>query len=114
TADVPLAIDVNLDFGDKLTFTGRGLEAGLRGEVRVRNGTNGCRARGQLYTVTGTYFAYEQKLTTAPGRLIFDGPLDNPALDIIALRRNLQVEAGGGATGPGTSPIITLTSHPPA
>ncbi len=34
-ADVPLAIDVNLDFGDRLTFVGRGLDTGLRGEVRV-------------------------------------------------------------------------------
>jgi translocation and assembly module TamB len=113
TADVPLAIDVNLDFGDKLTFSGRGLEAGLRGEVRVRNGPNGFTGRGQLYTVNGTYFAYGQKLAIDPGRLIFDGPLDNPALDIIALRRNLQVEAGVRVTGTVRVPIITLTSNPP-
>ena len=28
------------------------------------------------------------------GRVIFDGPLANPSLDIVALRRNLAVEAG--------------------
>ena len=113
TADVPLAVDINLDFGDKLTFAGRGLEAGLRGEVRVRNGPGGFTGRGQLYTVNGTYFAYGQKLSIDPGRLIFDGPLDNPALDITALRRNQQVEAGVKVTGTVRVPIITLTSNPP-
>jgi len=112
-ADIPLAVDVNLDFGDRLTFSGRGLEAGLRGEVRVQNGPGGFIGRGQLYTANGTYFAYGQKLTIDPGRLIFDGPLDNPALDIIALRRNLQVEAGVRVTGTVRVPIITLTSNPP-
>ena len=112
-ADVPLAIDVNLDFGDRLTFVGRGLDTGLRGEVRVKNGPGGFTGRGQLHTVNGTYFAYGQKLVIDPGRLIFDGPLDNPALDIVALRRNLQVEAGVAVTGTVRVPIITLTSNPP-
>jgi len=63
--------------------------------------------------VNGTYFAYAQKLAIDPGRLIFDGPIDNPALDIIALRRNQQVEAGVRVTGTVRVPIITLTSNPP-
>ena len=112
-ADIPLAIDVNLDFGDRLTFVGRGLDTGLRGEVRVRNGPAGFTGKGQLYTVNGTYFAYGQRLVIDRGRLIFDGPLDNPALDIIALRRNLQVEAGVAVTGTVRVPIITLMSNPP-
>ena len=110
--DVPLAIDLSFDLGDRLTFSGRGLETGLRGEVRVRNGAGGFTARGELRTVNGTYFAYGQRLVIDPGRLIFDGPLDNPALDIIALRRNLQVEAGVAVTGTVRVPIITLVSNP--
>ncbi len=73
----------------------------------------GFTGSGQLYTVNGTYFAYGQKLSIDPGRLIFDGPLDNPALDIVALRRNLAVEAGVAVTGTVRVPIITLTSNPP-
>jgi translocation and assembly module TamB len=112
-ADVPLAIDVTLDLGDRLTFSGRGLETGLRGQVHVRNGPGGFTGRGQLYTVNGTYFAYGQRLVIDPGRLVFDGPLDNPGLDIIALRRGLQVEAGVAVTGTVRVPIITLVSNPP-
>jgi len=111
--DVPLAIDVALDFGDRLTFSGRGLETGLRGEVRVRSGPGGFTGRGELRAVNGTYFAYGQRLVIDPGRLIFDGPLDNPALDIVALRRGLQVEAGVAVTGTVRVPIITLVSNPP-
>ncbi len=111
--DVPLAIDLNFDLGDRLTFSGRGLETGLRGEVRVRNGAGGFTGRGELRTVNGTYFAYGQRLVIDPGRLIFDGPLDNPALDIIALRRNLQVEAGVAVTGTVRVPIITLVVESP-
>ena len=113
SADVPLVVDVNLDFGDRLTFVGRGLDTSLRGQIRVRNGPGGFTGSGQLYTVNGTYFAYGQKLIIDPGRLIFDGPLDNPGLDIVALRRNLAVEAGVAVTGTVRVPIITLTSNPP-
>jgi translocation and assembly module TamB len=112
-SDVPFDIDVDLDFGDKLTFVGRGLDTSLRGNVRVRNGPNGFTGKGMLYTVNGTYFAYGQRLSIDPGRLIIDGPLDNPALDIIALRRNLAVEAGVAVTGTVKVPIITLISYPP-
>ncbi|MEO8675345.1 MAG: translocation/assembly module TamB domain-containing protein [Casimicrobiaceae bacterium] len=113
SVDIPLVIDVNLDFGDKLTFLGRGLDSSLRGEVRVRNGPGGFTGKGTIYTVNGTYFAYGQRLAIDPGRLVFDGPLDNPALDIIALRRNLAVEAGVQVTGTVRVPIIALTSNPP-
>jgi len=112
-SDVPLVVDVELDLGERLTFVGRGLDTALRGSVRVRNGPAGFTGRGMLYTVNGTYFAYGQRLSIDPGRLIFDGPLDNPGLDIIALRRGLPVEAGVAVTGSVKVPIITLVSYPP-
>ncbi len=112
-ADIPLGIDLNLDFGDNLTFTGKGLDTGLRGEVRVTNGPGGLAGKGSIRAVNGTYFAFGQRLVIDPGRLIFDGPLDNPGLDIVALRRNLAVEAGVAVTGTVKVPNIQLTSNPP-
>jgi translocation and assembly module TamB len=47
------------------------------------------------------------------GRLIFDGPVDNPALDFVALRRNLAVKAGVEVTGTVKLPHVRLTSEPP-
>ncbi len=112
-ADVPLSVDLSLDFGDKLTFASQGLETGLQGVVHVTSGPAGFRGDGTIRTVNGTYFAFGQKLVIDPGRLVFNGPLDNPGLDNVALRKNLAVEAGVAVTGTVRVPIIVLTSNPP-
>lgn len=112
--DFPLTVDLDLDFGSNLTFVGEGLKTGLAGRVRVTTASDGgLRGRGSIDAVNGTYRAFGQTLAIDRGRLIFDGPLDNPGLDIVALRRNLQVEAGVALSGTVKVPIIQLTSVPP-
>ena len=112
--NLPLAIDLDLDFGRNLTFVGEGLETGLRGKVRVTTNDDGTlRGRGSIVMVNGVYYAFGQRLVIDRGRLIFDGPLDNPGLDIVALRKNLAVEAGVAVHGTVKVPIIQLTSNPP-
>ena len=111
--NVPLALDLALDLGNKLTFSGEGLETGLSGIVQVTTGRGGLLGRGTIRTVRGTYFAFGQQLTIDRGRLVFDGRLDNPGLDIVALRKNLAVEAGVTITGTVKVPVIQLTSNPP-
>jgi translocation and assembly module TamB len=71
------------------------------------------RAKGTIRTVNGSYYAFGQRLTIERGRLIFDGPIDNPALDIVALRKNLAVEAGVEVTGTVRVPRVRLVSNPP-
>ncbi len=111
--NVPLAIDLALDLGDRLTFSGEGLETGLSGVVQVTTSPRGLLGRGTIRTVRGTYFAFGQQLAIDRGRLVFDGRLDNPGLDIVALRKNLAVEAGVTITGTVKVPVIQLTSNPP-
>ncbi len=112
--DLPLKLDVTVDLGSKFTFTGEGLDTGLTGQVRVSTLPNGAlTGAGTIQAVNGTYFALGQKLTIDRGQLIFDGPLDNPALDIVALRKNLQVEAGVEVTGNARFPRVRLVSNPP-
>src|SRR5206468_11998762 len=41
-----------------------------------------------------------------------DGPLDNPSLDVVALRKNLAVEAGVELTGSARVPRVRITSNP--
>jgi translocation and assembly module TamB len=109
----PITISLDLGLGDSLTFAGEGLETGLRGNVRVTMAADGVvRGRGSIQAVNGTYFAFGQRLVIDRGRLIFDGPLDNPGLDIVALRKNLAVEAGVAVSGTVRVPIIQLTSSP--
>ena len=112
-SDLPLVVDLALDMGDRLSFAGEGLDTGLTGTVRVTTGPRGFIGKGSLRAVNGTYRAFGQRLVIDPGRLFFDGPLDNPGLDIVALRKNLTVEAGVAVTGTVKVPIIALTSNPP-
>jgi len=75
--------------------------------------TGNLLGHGTIRAVNGTYYAFGQRLTIDRGRLIFDGPLSNPALDVVALRKNLAVEAGVKVTGTVRVPTVTITSEPP-
>jgi len=113
-ATLPLSLDLDVDLGRSLTFSGEGLEAALAGRVNVSTAPDGTvRGRGTIRTQYGTYYAFGQKLTIDRGRVIFDGPLDNPALDVVALRKNLAVEAGVEITGTVKVPLVRITSSPP-
>jgi translocation and assembly module TamB len=82
--------------------------------VQLRSARQGAiEARGTLATSGGVYYAFGQRLEIEKGRLIFDGPLENPSLDILAKRRNLQVEAGVEVTGTARVPRVQLVSQPP-
>lgn len=112
--DLPLKLDLDVDLGTRFTFSGEGLDTGLRGQVRVTTLANGSlNGVGTIQANNGTYFALGQKLTIDRGQLIFDGPLDNPALDVVALRKNLAVEAGVELTGTARFPRVRLVSNPP-
>ena len=113
-ADAPLDIDLELVLGRNLRFAGEGLDARLAGRVNIvsRSGAP-MTGKGTIRTVRGTYYAFGQKLAIERGRILFDGPLANPSLDIVALRKNLAVEAGVEIVGTVRAPVVRLTSNPP-
>lgn len=112
--DMPLELDLTLDLGRDLRFAGEGLDTRLAGRLKLTSRAGGVlEGRGTIRTVRGTYWAFGQRLDIDRGRVIFDGPLANPSLDIVALRRNLAVEAGVEITGNVRAPIVRLTSRPP-
>jgi translocation and assembly module TamB len=114
TQRVPFNVDLDLDFGDSLRFVGQGFDTGLSGKLRVKTTeTRDLVANGTIEAVRGTYTTFGQRLTIQRGRLTFDGPLDNPGLDVVAVRKNLQVEAGLEVTGTVRVPHMQLTSNPP-
>ena len=110
-ADLPLTLDIDVNLGSKLTFEGSGLDTALQGSVHVKTSPAGnLIGQGTISAANGTYYAFGQKLTIDRGQLIFDGPLDNPALDVVALRKNLAVEAGVEVTGTVKVPRVRITS----
>jgi translocation and assembly module TamB len=67
---------------------------------------------GELRTVNGTYRAYGQRLNIEQGTLRFNGAYDNPALDIRALRPNLQQVVGVEISGTAQLPVLRLFAEP--
>ncbi|MFO1322991.1 MAG: translocation/assembly module TamB domain-containing protein [Burkholderiales bacterium] len=114
TRDLPLALDLEVALGRDFRFSGEGLETRLAGKVRITTTAGGTlNAKGTINAVAGTYFVFGQRLDIDRGRLIFDGPVNNPALDVVALRKNLAVEAGVEVTGTVRVPRVRLVSSPP-
>jgi len=105
-------LDLRVGMGDKLRVRGRGLDAGLRGEVRLTSPNGRLAVAGTLSTVEGTYQAYGQKLDIDRGVLTFVGPVENPRLDIEATRPNLDVRVGVTVSGTALNPRIRLFSEP--
>ena len=110
---LPAAIDVALALGEGVTLRGRGLDALLRGELRLASQPGEeLRARGALRVEKGSFTAYGRELAIETGVLRFNGPLNNPALDILAMRRGQEVAAGVAVRGTVLAPRITLVSEP--
>jgi translocation and assembly module TamB len=112
--DLPLRLDLFVTLGRDFHFSGEGLETRLAGRVHVTTTPAGTVAgEGTIRAVAGTFTVFGQRLEIDRGRLIFAGPVDNPALDVVALRKNLAVEAGVELTGTVKVPRVRLVSNPP-
>ncbi|HZM36064.1 MAG TPA: translocation/assembly module TamB domain-containing protein [Burkholderiales bacterium] len=113
-APLPMSLDLTVDLGNALRLETRGYDGRLAGRLQIVTGKEGeLRAFGEVRAVNATFLAYGQTLQVDPGVLTFDGPLDNPALQITAWRRNQAVEAGVEITGTAHAPRVQLVSQPP-
>ncbi|MFK7964689.1 MAG: translocation/assembly module TamB domain-containing protein [Burkholderiaceae bacterium] len=108
---VETALDISL--GDKLRIMGGGVNARLTGKLTLLGQLPANpRAQGLVEIKDGTYQAYSQDLRIRRGDVRFNGPIDNPALNIEAVRPNLPVTPGVSITGLALSPRIDLFSDP--
>jgi translocation and assembly module TamB len=105
-------VAVDIDLGSRLRVRGRGLDTLLAGQLRLTAPAGKLAVTGTVSTVRGTYAAYGQKLEISRGLLAFSGPADNPRLDVLALRPNLDIEVGVAVTGSAQSPRVRLHSDP--
>lgn len=106
------SMDLKFDMGPRFYITGMGLDAGLLGSIQIRLNDGRLTGWGQLRTRGGGIEAYGQRLRLNRGTLTFQGRLDNPILDIEALRTGELVEAGVRVVGTAQRPRIDLVSHP--
>jgi translocation and assembly module TamB len=108
----PMRIDIQLGLNNRVWFQGRGLDTRLDGNLHVVGDLPVLRGTGVIRTVSGTYDGYGQSLSIERGILTFNGPLDNPQLNVLALRKGLPVEAGVEILGTTTHPRVKLVSIP--
>ncbi|WAT26505.1 translocation/assembly module TamB domain-containing protein [Pseudomonas sp. GXZC] len=105
-----MAMDIDVVVGeDKLNFSGFGLTAKVQGQVHIGDNMD---TRGELWLNDGRYRAYGQKLDVRRARLLFAGPLDQPYLDIEAIRKTDDVIAGIRLSGSAEQPTTQIFSEP--
>ncbi|MFD2884342.1 translocation/assembly module TamB domain-containing protein [Pseudomonas lini] len=101
-----MAMDIDVVVGqDKLSFAGFGLTANLQGQVHIGDNMD---TRGELWLNDGRYRAYGQRLTVRRARLLFAGPIDQPYLDIEAIRQTDDVIAGIRLSGSAEQPTTQI------
>ena len=110
---LPLLLDLKLNLGNDFLFKGGGLDARLGGQLRVFTLNNALRGEGRIQVTTGRYAAYAQTLDIERGVLNFVGPIDNPGLDVLAVRKTPTVKVGVQVRGTVQAPLVTLVSDPP-
>ncbi|HZZ03100.1 translocation/assembly module TamB domain-containing protein [Paraburkholderia sp.] len=112
----PFAPRANIDIslGNSFRFRGQGADLGLSGTITAMSAPNlPLRAVGNVRVTQGsTYTAFGRKLNIENGFFTFNGPVANPGLNILAMRRNQQVEAGVQVTGTVQFPVAKLISEP--
>lgn len=108
-----LRLDIALDLGDDFRVQGHGIDTRLRGVLAVSGESlTAPRLTGTIRTVGGEYRAYGQWLDIERGVLRFTGPVDNPSLDILAIRPNMLQRVGVQITGNVLNPYVRLYSAP--
>jgi translocation and assembly module TamB len=108
---IGLNLDLGIDLGPAFYLHGMGLDSRIDGQLRLRaEGPTSIRATGVVEARDGVFEGFGQKLAIERGRVNFQGPLDNPGLDILAVRRGLPVEVGVSVTRSAQNPLIRLYS----
>ena len=112
-------LDLRIAAGDKLRLRGRGLDTLLKGELRITSNAAGQPlVNGAIRAEDGTYAAYGQKLQLERGIIDFKGRVDNPRLDIVAIRPpppgsdDSAIRVGVSIVGTAQDPRVRLISEP--
>ncbi|MDR0479936.1 MAG: translocation/assembly module TamB domain-containing protein [Burkholderiaceae bacterium] len=108
---------VEIDLGNQFRVQGQGIDTRLTGALTLAAlGPISAMPKltGDIHTVGGQFRAYGQKLDIARGLIRFTGAVDNPALDILALRPIYDANQKAGVQVQGTAllPRVRLYADP--
>ena len=105
---------IRIIFGDRVSFEGMGLSAKLTGNLLVVDEPGRpVTGSGRIGVTDGTYRAYGQDLKIERGYALFaESPVDNPGLDVRAVREVGDVTAGVRVSGTLKNPKLSVFSSP--
>ena len=103
---------VDLVLGDEVHYAGLDLDTKVTGALHVDAEPNRSAIATGALTLAGTYNAYGQKLTLERGQLLFSGPIDDPGVDVRAVRAIDTTRVGVELAGTIKSPRTRVFSTP--
>jgi len=113
---LPFELDarVKVLLGDSVVFRTGSIDTRLAGNVDLHvQDIDRISGRGEIRSLKGRFQTYGVNLDIIRGRLIFaGGPVNQPGLDVLALKTVGDVKAGVTVTGKLPSPVIKLYSDP--
>src|SRR5690606_10341126 len=93
--EIPITAQVRVVLGDEVHFKGFGLTTRLTGDLDITQRATGAPlAYGELAVQEGSFSTYGRTLEIDHGKLLFFGTIDNPALDIRAVRETDDFRVG--------------------
>ncbi len=112
---ITVTSNIRLVLGDDVRFSGFFFTSKVEGTLALEDRPHlPSTAAGELRLVGGRYRAYGQDLQIERGRFRFNGPLDNPGLDVRAFREARdRTIAGLDITGTLQAPEVSIWSNPP-
>ena len=104
--------DVRVTLGDDIRYNAAGLLTEVEGELGLHYESGLTPTATGSLRLAGTYNAYGQTLELERGELLFTGPLDDPAVDVRAVREIGATTVGVQLTGALKSPTTRIYSEP--
>ncbi|MGZ5008460.1 MAG: translocation/assembly module TamB domain-containing protein, partial [Methylobacter sp.] len=113
-AVIPVNVDIEIGLGKQVSFSGFGLKTGLSGLLRLTKSGESTTMFGNVDMDRASYKSYGQDLNVRKGRILFNGPVDKPWLDVEAVRvsKDKSVTAILSLSGPLDAPKTRLSSEP--
>lgn len=117
-SSVPFTVqsNINIKIGDDFKLSAFGLEGELVGNLNVAQRDKGPFVTGEVNIIDGSYRSFGQDLLIEEGKVLMNGPVDLPYLQITAIRNpdntKDDVTAGVKVTGPVSEPTVTIFSNP--
>jgi translocation and assembly module TamB len=111
----PITANVTVILGDSVKLAGFGFDGTVGGQLLVNERPGRATTGTGTLNVGGTYKAYGQDLNIETGRVLFAGTaIDNPGIDIRAVRKIEADDVTAGLLVRGTAqvPVLTVFSEP--